>query len=111
MFLLTDELCVRELKFIGICYGGFIVNLKQKTSIWLAQLIHLQPQIDMLANGVQLNVRACVRGQIRSFYEETKLVSKIMLKAYSQLKGVKVRTMCWWTCKLQADEIQTDSSD
>ena len=64
MFLLTDELRVRELKFIGICYGGFIINLKQKTRT-CAQLIHLQPQIDMLANSVQLNVRACVRAQIR----------------------------------------------
>ena len=43
--------------------------------------------------------------------EKTKLVSKIMLKAYSQLNGVKAKTMCCWSCKLQADENQTDSSD
>ena len=31
---------------------------------------YLQPQNDMLANSVQLNVRACVQTQIRSFYGE-----------------------------------------
>ena len=43
--------------------------------------------------------------------EKTKLVSKVMLEAYSQLNGVKVITMCCLSCKLQADENETDSSD
>ena len=55
-------------------------------------------------------VRVCENKYAR-FMEKTKLVSKIMLKAYSQLNGVKAKTMCCWSCKLQADENQTDSSD